>query len=195
MAAWILPAISAVSTLAGLFAGQRKVKQPTVPTIDLSAELAKLDALYEAQKARTRESLATQLGETQKQTSASLAGRGVYSSPVSEYSFGQNRAAFANALADALAQISIQQAGTRASLTSGLAQQQAQQQYAAAMSKYQAQIENRNLLSSALTGLGTAGLQKWAGGLGKAPAAVPAVAPSAFNLSDYTQPIDRPSRF
>lgn len=194
MAAWILPAISAATTLAGLFAGQKKVKQPKVPTVDLSAELAKLDALYAEQKAGVTARMERQLAQTQAQTSSSLAGRGIYSSPVSEYSFGANRAATANALADALAMLSGQQAFTRAQLTSGLAEQQAKQLYDAAMAKYQANLENRNRLSAALTGMGMAGLRQWAGGLGK-PATVPSVAPSAFNLSDYTQPIDRPFRF
>ena len=184
-----------IGGIIGGLTGKKRPKRPKPTTIDLSAELAKLDALYAEQKAGVTASMGRQLAQTQAQTSDSLAGRGVYSSPVSEYSFGVNRAASANALADALAMISGQQAGTRAQLTSGLSQLQAKQIYEAVMSEYEAKIRNRNILSSALTGLGTAGLTKWAGGLGKAPAVVPSVAPSAANLSDYTQPIDRPFRF
>lgn len=105
-----LLAASAGTTLAGIFGGRR------TPSIDISGELSRIGDLYNEQREFAKTSSKEQLQDLNKLTASDLAGRGILSSPVSEYSFGANRAQAQRSLAAALAGISSSEAGQRASL-------------------------------------------------------------------------------
>jgi hypothetical protein len=142
-------AIGAV--LGGLFnSGKGRRKAPKVQSIDTSSILAEIDKLYAAQEQATQANLARGLSGMQAQTSESLAGRGIYSSPVSEWSFAKNRQAASDSLADAMSTLSANKASTKANVLSSASSLEAKQRYDAALAKYQNQIESDNMLTGLL---------------------------------------------
>lgn len=157
---WLVPAISGAATLASMFG--KKPKAPKTPTIDTSAIMAEIDKLYAAQESATQANLSRSLAGLNKQTSESLAGRGIYRSPVSEQSFIRNREAYSSSLADALSGLAGQRAQSKANVLSSAASLEAQQRYNAQLAKYQQQMESRNLLTGLLAaGTGAAAKAAW----------------------------------
>lgn len=136
------------------------------PGVDISGELAKIRALYAAQADALKADSKQQLQEANKTTASNLAGRGILSSPVSEYSFGANQKAAGSDLTHALAGLYGGQASTESNLL-GLLSGQANQ---ANMMRYQQGNQNKNnmlalLLAGGLAAFGGGGAAA-AGGLG-----------------------------
>ena len=75
--------------------------------------------MYKLARAQQEVSNARQLALGLTDTSESLAGRGIYRSPISEYSLGQTRKTYATALSDALAELAQQEIGMKAQLSGG----------------------------------------------------------------------------
>ena len=167
---WAIPA-----AMAAYSALKPRPKTPKPQPIDVSGILAEIDKLYAAQTQSVQANIARNLAGTQAQTSESLAARGVYSSPVSEWSYAQNRQSSANALADALATIASNQASQKASVMSSATSVNAQQAYQAQLAKYQNQIESSNMLTSLLSNAAMAmyGAGKTAPAGVKAPQTIP----------------------
>lgn len=143
----------------GLFGGGQKR-----PSIDISGELAKIRALYDQQATALKADSKYRLGETNKATSSQLAGRGIYSSPVSEYSFNANSNAANSDLTRALASLYGGQAQTESGLLGSLASAKAQQDQL----DYQQQMQSRNQLFSILGGAGNLRNMFGGGGAGGA---------------------------
>ena len=88
-------------------------KSPDVPQpgqLDITAQLAMIDEAYNQQKQQAQTTLAESLKGQNRLTAQSLAGRGIYSSPVSQFSFGKNQKSYAQALSQALSDLGAQQA-------------------------------------------------------------------------------------
>lgn len=101
--------------LGGLFG-----KKSKGPSIDIGAELAKINALFEQQKAAARVGINQDAAQARSEMASNLAARGTYSSPVSEYSFGRLSQAKLRALAESEASIGGNQAVAQANLFRGL---------------------------------------------------------------------------
>lgn len=164
----LLPlALAAGGTIGGLLASRRRVDIPAPQQIDITQQLAMIDEAYNQQKQQAQTNLAESLKGQNKLTAQSLAGRGIYSSPVSQFSFGENQKSYAQALSQALSDLGAQQATQRAQLSAGAQQFNLGQQNQYNQSRYQQQLANRQMLSQALFGLGGAGIQGLMGSMGR----------------------------
>ena len=143
--------------LGGALFGKKK-KAPQYTPIDITAILAQIDKVYAEEESRVKGGLAEQLAGQQTATAESLAGRGIYSSPVSEYSFGANRTSNARALANALSEIAGNKATAKSNLMTSAATTNATNAYNAEVAKYEKQLESSNLLTGLLTTMGSAAL-------------------------------------
>lgn len=117
-AGWLAAAglgLSGGGILGGIFGKKKKS-----PSIDISAELAKINALFEQQKAAARIGINQDAAQARSEIASNLAARGTYSSPVSEYSFGRLAQTKTRALAESDAAIGGRQAEAQATLFSGL---------------------------------------------------------------------------
>lgn len=152
MGFWI-PAISAATSLAGLLT--KKKKTPSMASIDISGELDKLDKLYESKRGLLTTDIQNQLAGLNKNTANSLAGRGIYRSPVSQASYNQNAATAQGALSQGLSNLYGKQASERTSSLNNLLGYQNkvnEANYNAALRKYQNRYNTRTGLMS--TGFG-----------------------------------------
>ena len=156
--AWVIPAIMAASAIASAIAGSKKVKYPKASQIDISGELAKLDAIYEQSRQQSQNVLRNQLTELNKNTASSLASRGIYSSPISQAAYNQTNRTYQNALSSMLADSYNAQAQARANLTAKLAEARANAEQAAALAKYEQKLRNRGVWSNLLGSISGAGL-------------------------------------
>lgn len=145
------PIVPVALGLGSLLAGSKKVKAPKAPVIDITGILAEIDKLYNTQAQATEANNTKNLAATQTATSDSLAGRGIYTSPVSEWSFGKNRADVSSDLANALATINSNRANSKANVMSSAASLNAQQAYQAQLAKYQNQMESKNMITGLLS--------------------------------------------
>jgi hypothetical protein len=164
---WIVPAITGAAALYNVL--KKKPKAPSTPTIDVSGILAEIDKMYDTQETATQANLARSLAGTNKATSDSLAGRGVYSSPVSEWSFAKNRGDYQSALSDALATIAGSRAGAKANVLSSAKSLEAKQKYKSELNKYNQKLSSSNMLtgllaSAAMSSLGGGGTPAAGGG-------------------------------
>ena len=162
-----VPVVAGAGALLSAFG--KKPKAPSAPTIDVSGILAEIDKMYAAQETATQANLAKGLSGTQKATSDSLAGRGVYSSPVSEWSFAKNRGDYQTSLADALATIAGNRAGAKANVLSSAKSLEAKQKYESELNKYNQKLSSSNMLtgllaSAAMSSLGGGGAPASGGG-------------------------------
>jgi len=149
-----------VGGLAGGFLSPKKKKAPKPQQIDITAQLAMIDAMYNQQKQQARTTLAESLKGLNKLTAQSLAGRGIYSSPVSQFSFGENQKSYAQALSQALSDLGAQQAMQKAQLSAQAQQFNMGQQGQYDQSMYQQQLASRQALSQALWSIGGVGLNR-----------------------------------
>ena len=125
--------------------------QPEDDGVDLSGELNRLEGLFNTQRAQAKsEALALQ-GELEKRAVSSLAGRGILTSPVSEYTLGRTREAALRAQGRSLADIAAQEAGARISLINALLGRSAQSGQLAG----ERRRRSRDILFSALAAAGT----------------------------------------
>lgn len=159
---WIVPAVLGASALISGFS--KKPKAPKYVAPDLTGTLAAIDAYYKQAGAQTEATMGRQLQGQQKMTGENLAGRGIYSSPVSEYAFQQNRQQNQMSLADALASLGGQQLQAKANITGQAAMQGAQGKYQAELQKYQDKLQSSNMLTGLLSSGALASLQGLGGG-------------------------------
>lgn len=119
--------------------------------IDISGEISQLRALFAEQREIARKGIMSQLGDFQGRTASDLAGRGIYRSPLSEWSFGRNRKAAQSAIGDAFGKISATEAQTIADLLSQLSSQKNKQQADSELKKQRGRNELLGLLSGSIT--------------------------------------------
>lgn len=168
----VVPVVTGAGALLSAFG--KKPKAPSAPTIDVSDILAEIDKMYDAQETATQANMARSLSGVNKATSDSLAGRGVYSSPVSEWSFAKNRGDYQTALSDALATIAGNRAGAKANVLSSAKSLEAKQKYESELNKYNQKLSSSNMLtgllaSAAMSSLGGGGAPAAGGGGGFTP--------------------------
>ena len=176
--------MAGASLLGGLFSKKKKVKMPAAP--DISGELAKLDALYGTQRELLTKDIAQQTGQMQRQTAQGLANRGIFSSPVSEASFGRTRQTGQQALSQGLSDLYGQQAQARSAALNSLLQYNQNIQ----MANYQRQLQQQQQQSALRSGLfgmaGSFGLQALQGlGGGQQQLAPLATQDNTNYLSNY----------
>lgn len=143
---------AAVGGLAGLFSKRRKPSKPQ--QIDITKELAMIGELYNQARTQQQELGARQLAQGLTQTSESLAGRGIYRSPVSQRAIGDTRKTYAMALSDALARLSAEEMAKRIELSSAAKQYNANQVAEYNRMKDAISAQNRAALTSGITSLG-----------------------------------------
>ena len=180
-----------LSTAAGL-AGSLFSKPQRMNIPDIGAELARIRAYYDQAALVARQGITQRAGEARGQTAANLAARGVYSSPVSENSFGRLEAEKQRNLAESDASIGMGSAQAQAGALGTLfgANQQAQQYNAQQQAQRQAAIYGGlGSLGTSLLGFGLSGGQPGAGG----PVGVPG-SPFATNSQNLVNPY-QPQRF
>ena len=173
--AWLIPAITAASAIGSALMGSKKVKYPKASQIDISGELAKLDAIYEQSRQQSQNVLRNQLTELNKNTASSLASRGIYSSPISQAAYNQTNRTYQNALSSLLAESYNAQAQARANLTAKLAEARAKAEQDAAVAKYEQKLRNQGVWSNLLGSISGAGLHNMLG------------APAQANISQIPQ--------
>ena len=104
-------------------------KRPKMDVPDISAELARIRALYEQARQTAVANIKQEAGQARGLAASNLATRGIYRAPVSENVFGKMREAEGRDIATAEANIGVQSADAQARMLASLmgAQQQAQQ--------------------------------------------------------------------
>ena len=172
---------AAVGGLAGLFT--KKAKRPKPQQIDISQELAMISELYGQARTQQQELGARQLAQGLTQTSESLAGRGIYRSPVSQRALGETRKTYAMALSDALARLSSEEMAKRAELSAAAKQFNANALNQSAQQRYAESMANRTALTSGLTSLGAGLLMRNYGG-GVRPTTTATSAPVTMGQND-----------
>ena len=133
------------------------LKKKKAPQIDISAQTARLRDLFNEQRQAAKALAQEQLQELQGLTASNLAGRGIYSSPVSEFSFGRNRAMAQRTLAQLLSGIGAQEATSLQSLTEKLMGQKFTSESAEEEARTAARRSLISLLSSTGTAAGASG--------------------------------------
>lgn len=139
-----------IGALLGL--GTGFLKKPKRPSVNIDSELVRLRGLYQAQRDAALAGVNENLGELNKQTAEGLAGRGIYSSPVSENYFARNRRGAQSALAQAYGNIGSNQANAESALLSKLLGLDYENKNAG----YEDDVQARNDIFSGLTGLSLA---------------------------------------
>ena len=142
--------------LGGFFGGSKR------KSIDISAEIAKIKALYAENKQAAIAAINQEAARGRSATASNLAARGIYRSPVSEGTFNLLEDARLAAIGQASGRIAGEQAGVQAQLLQMLTGQGIQDQ--------QLREQQRAALYGALAGLGGSLL---AGGARKVQAPVP----------------------
>jgi hypothetical protein len=89
-------------------------KKKSAPGPDVSGELARIGALFESMRGTAVSGINADAARTRRATASNLAGRGIYRSGVSENSFNELDRVRTDAIAQALAHISGQEASVRA---------------------------------------------------------------------------------
>lgn len=107
-------ASASLGALGGLFDGAPN--SPEITPYDPTADLAKLNALYTEAGQGVKASVEAGTHGMTQRTAGNLAARGIYSSPVSEYAFQQDRAAKIQALTQAQNALAQQKAQAMAGL-------------------------------------------------------------------------------
>ena len=102
-------ALGAGGIISSLFGGG-SVDRPDIPQYDPSADIARIKGAFSEAEQGVQAGVEAGMQGMTAQTSANLANRGIFSSPVSEYADGQDRAAKTNALTQALNTIAQQRA-------------------------------------------------------------------------------------
>ena len=134
--------------LAGGFGG-RKRRSP--PQINIQAELARIEAIYAKAGQAAIANIKREAGQARRATASNLAARGIYTSPVSENSFGALNEAMLASIGQAEGQIAGESASMQAQILQSLAAQQQAQEY----QEYQRREQARASMFAALGGLGT----------------------------------------
>lgn len=142
-----------VGGLAGLLSRKRKRSKPQI--LDITQELAQIGEMYNMARAQQKELSGRGQAQALQQTSESLAGRGIYRSPVGEYALGQTRKTYATALADALAELSQQEIGQKAQLSVAAKQFNLGNINAYNTAKDRQSMANQNLLNQGLYSMGS----------------------------------------
>jgi hypothetical protein len=145
---------------AGGLAGSLLSKPKSVAVPDISAELARIQALYEQARQNAVANIKYEAGQTRAQAASNLASRGIYRAPVSENVFGKLRESTGRDIATTEANIGVQSADAQSRMLQALlgAQQQA--------SQYNAQQQAQRL-SSIYGGLGSLGSALFSYGMNK----------------------------
>lgn len=177
----IVAAALGVGALGSLFS--KKPKAPKYVAPDLSGTLAAIDEYYKKAGANVEATMGRQLQGQQKVTGENLAGRGIYSSPVSEYAFQQNRQNSQISLADALASLGGQQLQAKANVTGQAAMQGAQNKYQSELQRYQDKLQSSNMLTGLLSSGALASLQGLGGGQQMNPLA--SINPDVQGMNNY----------
>ena len=138
----------------GLFGGE---DQPgDMPAFDTDASIARIMGFYEQAETGLQAGVEAGFGGMAQQTAGNLAARGIYSSPVSEYAFAQDRQVQMNALAQAQQNFQMQKAGAlTGAAQSGDAYNQriAQANQQMQQNNYNQSLRSQQALGGALGGL------------------------------------------
>lgn len=158
-----VPGIVAGGLIGGALGLMSKKRKPPKPQqIDIGSELAMISEMYNQARAQQQELGARQLAQGLTQTSESLAGRGIYRSPVSQRALGETRKTYAMALSDALAKLSAEEVAKRAELSAAAKQYNLGQQNQYNQLRYAQSQANQAALTGGLTSLGAALLMRGA---------------------------------
>jgi len=151
MAAWW--AIPAAASLATTIFGRGDEPEASYPQFDITSELERISHYYKQQKNYLQKFTYQNLGEMNKILSTNLAGRGIYSSPVSEYMYGRARQTAMQDLTKSYASLAEAEGKDRSNVFSSLMGYQynvASANLNRNIAKYSARQQTTNMLSSAL---------------------------------------------
>lgn len=111
-----------IGTVAGGLAGGLGLfgSKPKRQNVDISAEMAKISALFDAQRKATTDAINYEAAQGRTAAASNLAARGIYRSPASQNTFSALDNNRVNAIAQALGQISGQEAQTQGGLLAKL---------------------------------------------------------------------------
>src|SRR5687767_9921320 len=96
------------------------LNRPKFDTPDIGGELSKIDALFAKLRAQNTANLNHQAGQGRRTAASNLAARGIYSSPVSEHTFGAIEGDRLRSIATSDAELAGQEAATRSGLLQAL---------------------------------------------------------------------------
>lgn len=135
-------ALGAAGLISSLIGGANRPDMPNIPTYDPSADIERIKAVYGEAGAGVQASVEAGMQGMTAQTSANLARRGVFSSPVSEYAYSQDRQAKINALTQAQQNIALQRSQAISSIIGQGADYNQRVAIANAQNQYQNDLAN-----------------------------------------------------
>lgn len=156
--AWpaIIAGASALGSLGVSLFGGGNDNISEIPYYDVSADLERIKQAYSGVTEATTSALEGQMQGMTQNTANQLAKRGIYSSPVSEYSFNQLARTKQNALASALANVELNKANALSSAIGQGADYNQRIKLAnlgLAQNQYDRDLQNRQAIARALSGI------------------------------------------
>lgn len=177
----LLPIVLGAAALYNAF-GKKQPKAPSYQAPDLTGTLAAIDEYYKKAAETGKTSLGQELQGLNTMTAENLAGRGIYSSPVSQYAYQQNTQNYQKSLADMLGSLQGQQLQAKANITGQVATQGAANKYQSELAKYQQRLQSQNMLTGLLSQAALSSLMAGGGG------AKPSNLGTGINLGGDTMP-------